>query len=1183
MPNLNKTTLFLRRALTGAFLFSAAAAACAQQELEVKNHIDFWGLSSLTYDQGTASDEDADTFLSSLSNGTAIFSNLSLSDAVPVEDWNNNESSVLKFGLFNGGDSGPLFSTNAAELEIQRALDWRVLFSSQDNSKEAPNALIFSAINADNPSQVIFNNAANFEAQNSSETAIPVVYIDQYSGVAFKDALNLIDYSSVKQDSFNLGSSSKLTLEGRSSIETAGTAFSLGSKAELTSAELSLVADTGFSLGNNSKVNVKGSLSVKAETIFSGNGLVSVDNASVLLEGAFSNFNGVYRQTGGSLELISDTKLRDANWSFNGVSVKAESGNLFEVSAAEYSSGTALQGTITKIGITGSSDPKPFTEIVLTDDIVSLEYLNRATNFYKGAVVTYTGELFIDDHVINHITLNNHYGLLDNSNIGLASVRLHLLDDTVLADKDIKVGSLTNNSGKLSLSHSNVVLYAGGGQEFTGALKFVGLTNHSVLTLYGMESAKRQQTFGILKSAVYVENGSVLNFVGKNQIFDNAPIINTGTTIFTAASATESISDFYQVQGEIAIESGAAFETNKNFEVYGGVLSIEGALDARHLFIQSGQAKVSGEVRAELLTLGSESRDPSSSFQIAGNADVSIAQASLQNAFIEIAGDPTRKQNASLYLKNWEGEGNRIAVREGGLLILGDDLAGDGLGYTKSESLGILSQFTDEQKAVLVVNETQVLGGKNSITVGNLPERVSESVLTFGGQSALLLRGRMGAPAFSAESPNALSFQEGSSILVVDPFGTNQLTDTTIEDFSGRDKVQLVSLNKNIQLSLAHVQGEGWFIQREQILNQNFVYPELQGWLYDHSEGFTVDSENAAQKFFARADNEAFMNTRQSQDLIVESTQLASLLGTRTNFYLFGQESIRSKNKEIADAFSSSAGPKVYGSVTGRFFISKDLGGYLGSAAYRASTEDIRVGVAGCTGGWAWATEFSAGIVSSKSRHTVIDAKGSQYLFELSGTGAKRWGKTKLQANVGIGYAANHLKADLPKSMEMGSLKGRINDQYVTAGVETSYDITSNLSVALSPQLWIFPKVSEKTRIASQNAFELKTKNQTFVDIPVTLKGSWSVGSLKGAAFELRTELGASVKAGQLDKKGTLRAVGTGAKEEITQKEFRRWSGFGSAELKVRKNRLEGVVSVFAGTGDGKLQGALGAKVNWRF
>jgi len=68
-----------------------------------------------------------------------------------------------------------------------------------------------------------------------------------------------------------------------------------------------------------------------------------------------------------------------------------------------------------------------------------------------------------------------------------------------------------------------------------------------------------------------------------------------------------------------------------------------------------------------------------------------------------------------------------------------------------------------------------------------------------------------------------------------------------------------------------------------------------------------------------------------------------------------------------------------------------------------------------------------------------------------------------------------------------------------------------------------------------------------------------------------------------LSKESRLFAVGTGAKEDISQKNFRRLNGFGTMAVSVKKGSFEGSLAASAATGDGKLDAALTARANWNF
>ena len=189
-------------------------------------------------------------------------------------------------------------------------------------------------------------------------------------------------------------------------------------------------------------------------------------------------------------------------------------------------------------------------------------------------------------------------------------------------------------------------------------------------------------------------------------------------------------------------------------------------------------------------------------FSLTKGGQAQFDQAEIFASDISIEGGSEPQQKVSLYLKKWEGRDNQIQVDNGGVLILGDDASGDGNGYGIPETLSILEQFGNPSKAVLVVNETQVLGNGNIIRLGNAATRAGETGVVFGGGSALLMRGRADAPVFTSAADGSLSFQPNSSIFVVDPFGSNQLTDTTVSEINGRSDVNLVSLNPNLSLKL---------------------------------------------------------------------------------------------------------------------------------------------------------------------------------------------------------------------------------------------------------------------------------------------------------------------------------------------------------------------------------------------
>lgn len=1172
MPRKNISDM-LHRSVAGAVLFFYLSFAAAETE-----KFDFWGLTSPTY----LGDPSDDKFWESLLDGTPILSthyeNI-LSDAY----WNDAEyaSEVLNYGFINQNMSSVLLAFDAPTT-IKRELDLRILDANHERSSSPVLGIQTIPVSQ---FQVNFEKAVNLEIQRLNGTGSLAINVAEGTALRFLDKLTVKDFSQTPALLVQVGGNTPgggealLQLSGASSFKTLGTAFNLES---------------------SSVLKASSSFHVEAGKVFTGNGKVIANGADVhvYLKGDLGDFGGIYQQMGGTLEIVSDTRLKPANWNLYGVQLTAGSKNIFTVSAKDFVSDMSVGGTLLS-GEIAEKWSQPFSKITLTDEKASLEYLNKASNVYKDADLIFTGEVFIDENsgYIHKVTLKNHYGLLDKPNIALASVRLDLEGSDKLAGQIIRIGSLTSdNTSHLELSNSDIALYAPGPvAAIDEKIQIVGLTKSSSLTIHGITEESRGKTGKAhLTSAVYVEEGSKLNFSGSVLVFENALIVNKGETNFKELSHTELQASFLQTDGKLNVAAGAEVLSEKSFEVTGGSMNVAGALTSNTMVVQNAEANVSGSLTASTLTLGTKNKGVvqttnkgvvQTTLSLTKGGQAQFDQAEIFGSEISIEGGSELAQKASLYLKNWDGRDNQIQVAHGGVLILGDDVSGDGNGYGIPETLSILEQFGNPQKAVLVVNETQVLGNGNIIRLGNAAGGAGEAGVVFGEGSALLMRGRSDAPAFTAAADGSLSFLPNSSIFVVDPFGTNQLTDTTVSEIGGKSDVNLVSLNPNLSLKLENVAGEGWFIKHGEINSQNFVYPELQGWLYDNPEGFTVDSSNAAQKFFARVDNEAYFNPQRSHKLIKEATQLGSLLGTRLNTLRVRGESMKKTLGELHTVMEKKEpGIYLFGDVGGGLFFSNNLGGYLGSSRYRATSETVRIGAAGKNAaGLSWSVSIDGGHVSSKSRHTVLSATGKQNIFGLSLSVGKRFEKTTFAMNGSVGHSRGKITSSLPGSMQMDKLKTRVPETLFNVGGDVAYALTEELSIAASPQLWVFPKATEKTSIGSQSAFRLKNEAQVFAEMPLSLRGSWAVSSAADTKIRLKGELGGSVKVGKLSKESRLFAVGTGAKEDISQKNFRRLNGFGTMAVSVKKGSFEGVSLLQRRRVTDKLDAALTARANWNF
>ena len=1170
----------LHRSVAGAVLLSICHFAAAEAVNTKPDKFNFWESEDLTWWSEESTEEETEKFLSAFSQGTPVLTNVEWDVAEQLINDLQEDLPKLKYGFINEGVESALLTfsshhvsiSSSEPITINRELDLKILDVNHEGS--ASRVLGIQTI-PDSQFQVNFEKAVNLEIQRLNGTGFLAISVADGTELHFLDKLTVKDYSSAPALLVQVGEHTRnsvrslFQLSGPSSFKTLGTAFNLESSACLKASS---------------------SLNIEAGKVFTGNGKVIADGAEVYLKGDLGDFGGIYQQIGGTLVIVSDTQLKHESWNLADVQFTSESKNIFTVSAKDFVSDMSVGATLL-FGEIAEKWSKPFSKITLTDEKASLEYLNKASDAYKKAELIFTGEVFIDENsgYIHKVTLNNHYGLLDKPNMALASVRLDLEGSDKLTGQTIRIGSLTSgNTNHLKLNNSDIALYAPGPvAAIDEKIKIVGLTNSSSLTIHGITEESRGKTGKAhLTAAVYVEDGSKLNFSGSVLTFENALIVNEGETNFKELSNTELHASLYQTAGKLDVGAGAEVLSDKSVEVTGGGMNVAGVLTSNTLVVQNAEANVAGSLKTGTLTLGTKNKGLSqTTLSLTKGGQAQFDQAEIFGSEISIEGGSELAQKASLYLKNWDGRDNQIQVAHGGVLILGDDVSGDGNGYGIPETLSILEQFGNPQKAVLVVNETQVLGNGNIIRLGNAAGGAGEAGVVFGEGSALLMRGRSDAPAFTAAADGSLSFLPNSSIFVVDPFGTNQLTDTTVSEIGGKSDVNLVSLNPNLSLKLENVAGEGWFIKHGEINSQNFVYPELQGWLYDNPEGFTVDSSNAAQKFFARVDNEAYFNPQRSHKLIKEATQLGSLLGTRLNTLRVRGESMKKTLGELHTVMEKKEpGIYLFGDVGGGLFFSNNLGGYLGSSRYRATSETVRIGAAGKNAaGLSWSVSIDGGHVSSKSRHTVLSATGKQNIFGLSLSVGKRFEKTTFAMNGSVGHSRGKITSSLPGSMQMDKLKTRVPETLFNVGGDVAYALTEELSIAASPQLWVFPKATEKTSIGSQSAFRLKNEAQVFAEMPLSLRGSWAVSSAADTKIRLKGELGGSVKVGKLSKESRLFAVGTGAKEDISQKNFRRLNGFGTMAVSVKKGSFEGSLAASAATGDGKLDAALTARANWNF
>mgnify|MGYP000346815381 CR=1 FL=1 len=64
--------------------------------------------------------------------------------------------------------------------------------------------------------------------------------------------------------------------------------------------------------------------------------------------------------------------------------------------------------------------------------------------------------------------------------------------------------------------------------------------------------------------------------------------------------------------------------------------------------------------------------------------------------------------------------------------------------------------------------------------------------------------------------------------------------------------------------------------------------------------------------------------------------------------------------------------------------------------------------------------------------------------------------------NGSVGHSRGKITSSLPGSMQMDKLKTRVPETLFNVGGDVAYALTEELSIAASPQLWVFPKATEK-------------------------------------------------------------------------------------------------------------------------
>ena len=151
---------------------------------------------------------------------------------------------------------------------------------------------------------------------------------------------------------------------------------------------------------------------------------------------------------------------------------------------------------------------------------------------------------------------------------------------------------------------------------------------------------------------------------------------------------------------------------------------------------------------------------------------------------------------------------------------------------------------------------------------------------------------------------------------MLDPFNLGYLTDSSVDIDQGFIGSEIVSANPNVLLGLKK-DAKGWKFERIDIVEQNFLYPQIQNALYNDFEDFNVNSANIGAQFFARADNEKYMSSHLSHRLLAEGTQLSALTGAKTTAYLNANEALKGQMEGIQKKLLRSGETELYGGIIG--------------------------------------------------------------------------------------------------------------------------------------------------------------------------------------------------------------------------------------------------------------------------
>jgi hypothetical protein len=680
--------------------------------------------------------------------------------------------------------------------------------------------------------------------------------------------------------------------------------------------------------------------------------------------------------------------------------------------------------------------------------------------------------------------------------------------------------------------------------------------------------------------ATEVKEGGTLSLEGVVGFTSAARVDSSGTVRISDFAQVGTLSSVTQKGGEISIGNGAELVMGEGTELTlkDAVLTSSGFLSAPALKTENSQLSLqSGGIRDSSVTLWETGG--STEVSLEAGARLTVDELKGEGLRFTVAGDSAAYSAAS-FGDYSEVKNSQFVVASSGLLVLGAHEIGFGL----QDTLDAVERLSPlEGRAVLAVNDSVRLAAGSSLSVGSdkTLQSGADSTVTLGKDSVLIILPELTSAAFSGgESGLAVVKEEGAQVYVLDALQKTWVADAGVEWDKPFEDTEIVSANRNVVLEMRK-EKDNWVIAAKEVLTNQFVYPTLQGTLYQGD--ISVDSDNASERFFARADNMEFIDeAADAPALIAEVTQQSVLLGVR-NTALSAAGLHEKARSVVLDAMpEGTLRPLVY--LQGERRDARKLGGYLGDAGYTAKSTGIVIG-----GEYYPRSDTRLSLTAAGSRITtdakksVLAAKGRQNVYGAEFEAVSSFGAFNFGGRAGASWFKTKMNGQLPEKMDMGASFGKHRETLLSASLFAEARVHPNISLTLSPTLWHFSGDTVSTSLGGESAFSQNIESKNLFEIPLGVKVHKKTRLKSGWDLGVAAEADGALRLGSLSQKSRLHAAGTGAYENISQREFSRWKSGVDLSFSASKKNFEarGELGVSRGTRETAFGG--GVRLNWKF